>query len=150
MIRENHDLIARVLYKSILFMVLWKMTCTRAVKFWLLGTQIQTRATNTWTLTRNLLDSDSTQDMQVSDSRKRGLVATLVSSVDRWIWSCLFSVCFVHCSQRELSPSSLGSIANCRSLQHLALSATELNDDALGMVSIDNFSHLTRNMMVLR
>ena len=44
------------------------------------GLAIRTRDTNTWTwtLTRNLLDSDSTRDMQDSDSSKGGLVASLV------------------------------------------------------------------------
>ena len=56
-----------------------KMPYTRAGKFPLPGSRIRTRATNTWTRTRNLLDSDSlsspaqqdsdlTQDMQDSDS----------------------------------------------------------------------------------
>ena len=58
---------------------LWKMPCTRGGNFLLLGTCIRTWATNTWTRTQtcNLLDSGSTRDMQDSDSRKCGLVATL-------------------------------------------------------------------------
>ena len=44
--------------------------CYRAVKFPLLGTRIRTRATNPWTQTRNLLDSDLTWDMQDTGLKK--------------------------------------------------------------------------------
>ena len=54
----------------------------------------------------------------------------------------------VHFSMK-LSPSSLGSIAKCRSLQNLKLSQLPMTDKALGRVSVDNFPYLTRFVMVL-